>query len=212
MSPSRRPGNARAYMDRMMGPRNGTRAGRAARARDAKPRTAVASRHGQRRGGASREGGAPTGGGGQASRPTAKPHGKGAERARRGRGKPSRTDGAHGREHGHGAMRRDGDIAPYRQAAGEGVRRWGGKPSRGRGGTARVRDAKPHGRCAREGVTATGRCGAMGTSRPTAKPRERGTAMGRGKPSRTGAGRSSGAHGRAIRLDEGNIVWLDGER
>ena len=46
--------------------------------------------------------------------------------------------------------------------------------------------------------------------------------MGRGKPSRTGGVHGEGAGsqaargtvrtGGAIRLDEGNIVWLDGER
>ena len=81
--------------------------------RDDKPRTMVASRHGAGRPGG-REEREP---GGWGARAVAAKH-----RAL----PPSRTRGAHGNgargvstggRHGHGTMRRDGDIAPYRYGA-----------------------------------------------------------------------------------------------
>ena len=74
--------------------------------------------------------------------------------------------------HGHGAMRRDGDIAPYRQAAREvrtatghehGARKYRAPPSR----APRWRAATGNGAAAR-----AGRPGGQ-ASRPTAKPHER---------------------------------------
>ena len=71
-----------------------------------------------------------------------------------GRGKPSRTGG----RHDHGAMRRDGDIAPYRQAAGEGGTAMGREAKlRERGYDDGAREAKPHGGGAHEWCARAGR-------------------------------------------------------
>ena len=97
---------------------------------DAKPRTAVASRH--RRYGAAARIGSPDG---RASRPTAKPH-AGCARPRGTATGPRDGTIPRGAATGpdHGTVRRDGDIAPYRQAArgvrtamgyGNGTTRWG---------------------------------------------------------------------------------------
>ncbi len=97
---------------------------------DAKPRTAVASRH--RRYGAAARIGSPDG---RASRPTAKPH-AGCARPRGTATGPRDGTGPRDAATGpdHGTVRRDGDIAPYRQAArgvrtamryGNGTTRWG---------------------------------------------------------------------------------------
>ena len=114
-----------------------------------------------------------------------------APQARRGRGRPTRTGGAHGHgaatghercarprgdaarwghralppcrtggAHGHGTMRRDRDIAPYRQAT-RVVR-----TATGRSGAASARESKPHGRCARDGAATE--CGAA--SREARRP------------------------------------------
>ena len=143
------------------------------RVHDAKPRTAVASRHGQWRGGASREVGSPHGRGGQASRPTATGlhHGVRAVRTEKARNAKPRTAPM--------ARRRDEDIAPYRngtrgvraaKARDEGTGRGRGMPSRAprRGAAARwghralppSRTRCAHERAARaRGRTATGREG-----------------------------------------------------
>ena len=104
----------------------------------AKPRTAVARRHGQWRGGASREARRPSiaplppsrTGEGARQRDRTTGHGRGA---RAGRGKGARDAKPRTAPM---ARRRDGDIAPYRQAA-RGMARY------------KNRTAKPHERCAR---------------------------------------------------------------
>ncbi len=135
MSPSRRPGNARAYMDRMMGPRNGTRAG--ARGKGAGCQAA-------------HRGGEP---------PRAK-----ARRREPGGGEPPRAVAAK-----HRVLPRRDRTAKARDA----------KP-RERGDGNGAREAKPHGRCAREVGRPRGDAARWGhRTLPPSRGRG-GTAMGHG--------------------------------